>query len=142
MLFTLGLISLPFPTVAGLHLTIAHCLIVTLIGGILLWNGRMDRSFNCFLSCGFFGLFFLTHAVAGWVVDFVFGMDAYNPFIDQKYLHFLPDYFILGTSDHVFNLVLGVILLAGAYDWLFHYKKSKFIKVNQDAYGKVSPTIR
>lgn len=128
-LFFAGLISLPFPNVLGLNLTIGHCLIITIAGGILAWNGRNYKSKNCFYACLFFGLFFLSHGIAGSLVDLVAGPSATNPFGDGSLGGMLPDYFILERNDHILNFIIGLTLLGAAYAWWGHYRKAKFIKV-------------
>lgn len=121
-LFLTGLLSLPFSHFLGLNLTVGHCLIITFAGGFLAWNGRIHNARRCFYACLFFGLFFLTHGVAGSLVDFFIGVNAKNPFENGSLGGMLPDYFNLERNDHILNFILAGMLLGEAIDWWSHYR--------------------
>ena len=127
LLFVLGLAGLLYPAFMGLHLSVVHSLIITAAGITLFYNGYRSYSRGAYYACLGFGIFFALHAIAG----FVFGVPG-QPTVgfekfDNHVLTVIPNYSVLGTTDHILHAVLGAFLLLGAYDWNQHRRNKKTI---------------
>jgi hypothetical protein len=117
LLFVLGVAGSLYPTMAGLHLSRFHSIIFALAGITIFYNGYKDNERDSFIACLCFGLFFLFHAVVG----FMYGPAA-NPgmtarAMDPELLRIIPNFTELGIRDHVINGIVGVVLLGGAMNW-------------------------
>jgi hypothetical protein len=120
LLFVLGLCGILYPAFMGLHLSVLHSLVITAAGITLFYNGYKVNSHGAYYACLGFGIFFALHALAG----FIFGQAGVPNVGFQRFdnltLEIIPNYTVLGTTDHILNAILGVVLLIGAYDWRQH----------------------
>lgn len=123
VLFVLGLAGMLSPSFAGLHLSIPHSLIISATGAMLFYNGYTDNSWNAFLCCLGFGLFFGTYSILGFVLGEpgtpTVGYQGFDPFLVKV----IPRVQEFGRADHVLNGVIALILLGGAMDWARMHKE-------------------
>jgi len=119
LLFILGLSGLPFSHFMGLHLSVFHCLMITIAGVILFWNGYLGNHQGAFWSCFGFGTVF---GVRG-ILAFLYGQNSLG-LIEARATKAFGHLSELGIADIFLDAALGIILLIGAYDWRFNHKKS------------------
>lgn len=123
ILFILGLAGMLSSSFAGLHLSFPHSLIISITGALLFYNGQTDNSWNAFLCCLGFGLFFGTYSIVGFVLGEpgtpTIGYQRFDPYL----VKIIPRIQEFGRADHVLNGVIALILLGGAMDWARMYKE-------------------
>src|SRR4051794_7244356 len=110
----LGLVGFIRPALGGMHLSLAHNLIHVVSGTLSLYFGlarsvRVCRLFGFVFGGGYailglFGLLFGTPAPSA-----IAGTSA-----DPRLLIIIPASLELGSPDHVFHLVIGLVFLIGA----------------------------
>lgn len=117
MLFVLGLCGMLFSGFAGLHIGPLYAAIISISGGVLLYNGYKNNSYDAFVVCLVFTLFFGFHAIAGWLLGKPGIPDVGFSIPDKYWLVVIPGLHELGKSDHILNTILAIVLAGGAIDW-------------------------
>lgn len=125
-LFVLGLCGMLFSSFAGLHMSIIHSLVISAAGPILFYNGMNDHSWNSFICCLGFGLFFGVYSMLGFVLGKpgmpTVGHERWDPYL----LVIIPNFQEFGRNDHVLNGVISLILMGGALDWARRHNEKMF----------------
>lgn len=117
LLTILGLCGILFSGFAGFHLGPIYSTIIVFSGALLLYNGYNNNSRNAFFCCLGFTLFFGLHALAGWILGSPGTPNVGNEHYDPRWLQIIPKIHELGTTDHILNTVLSLVLLGGTIDW-------------------------
>lgn len=117
LLFVLGLCGMLFSNFAGLHIGPLYAAIISISGGILIYNGYQNNSHNAFVVCLVFTLFFGFHAIAGWLLGSPAIPNTDFPRPDKYWLVIIPGLHELGKIDHILNTILALVLAGGAIDW-------------------------
>lgn len=121
----LGLCGILSPGFAGLHMSALYGIIIAVSGIIIFYFSYVDDSRNAFRACLGFAIFFVGHAIAG----FVFGEPGVpslgHSSADAKLLVLVPGFQELGSVDHILNAILGFLLTGGAIDWWIKYSSDK-----------------
>lgn len=117
LLFVLGLCGMLFSGFAGLHIGAPYAATISIAGGILFYNGYKNNSYDAFVVCLIFTLFFGFHALAGWLLGRQGVPDVGNAIPDKHWLVIIPGMHELGTIDHILNTVIALVLAGGAIDW-------------------------
>ena len=100
-----GIIGFLFPTMLGMHLTLAHNIVHLVTGAVSLWIGLKGTVSAAKTFCIVFGAVYLLLGIAG----FVAGDGA------DRMLTLLPDQLMFGTMDHGVHVLLGAIYLIGGF---------------------------
>lgn len=122
VLFVLGLCGLLSPSFMGLHLSVLHSCIILAAGITLFYNGYRRNRRASFNTCLGFGVFFAALTVLGFVLGQPGQPQVGYEQPDMYLLRIIPGFQELGFLDHMLHAGLGIVLLAGAYDWYRSHK--------------------
>lgn len=116
LLLVVGVLGFLAPGLGGFHLSATHNLIHLVSGAIAVYYGT--RRVTLSAAKAFAGTFGAIYALLG-IAGFVFGdpgtpsMAGMGP--DENLLRLIPGSLELGTSDHTFHILLGVVFLIAAF---------------------------
>ena len=110
-----GVVGFVAPGVGGFHLSTAHNLIHLVSGAISLYFGLAGTLSGARLFCIVFGAVYGLLGVVGFLLGApgrpsMPGMEA-----DDRLFKVLPGTLELGTSDHMFHIVLGIVFLIAGF---------------------------
>ena len=110
----LGAVGFIRPGFEGMHLSLAHNLSYVVSGTVSLYFG-LARSVTV---CRLFGFVFGGGYTLLGLLGLLFGTPAQSAVegtsADARLLILIPTSLELGTSDHIFHLVIGLVFLIGA----------------------------
>ena len=127
LLLAAGLIGFVTPGLFAAHLNPVHNLIFLVSGVISLWFGLTSPDYTAKRFSKWFGGIYMLFGLAG----FAFGQRGLSltrptttglPEESFFLWKLVPGHFELGTTDHVFHILVGAVFLAGSYFTLRKYK--------------------
>lgn len=109
-----GIVGFVAPGVGGFHLSLAHNLIHLVSGALSLYFGLAGTLSSARLFCIVFGAVYGLLGVAGFLLGSPGTPSMPGMAADSRLFTVIPGTLELGTSDHAFHIVLGIVfLLAG-----------------------------
>lgn len=113
-LMILGFIGVLIPSLVGMHLSFIHNGIHIGTGALAVWSGNTHAK-RAVRFCIAFGAIYGFIGIAG----FILGVPGYpssgNMEADQNLFRIVPDFFELGTIDHIVHMLISAFLLYTAY---------------------------
>lgn len=113
-LIVVGLLGVLIPGLLGMHLSVIHNGIHIFSGALAVWSGTSNpiRAVRFTITFG---------AIYGFlgIMGFVLGEPGYpalgNMEADQNLIRLIPNFFELGTMDHIVHMLISAFLLYTAY---------------------------
>lgn len=110
-----GVVGFVAPGVGGFHLSAAHNLIHLVSGAISLYFGLAGTLSGARLFCIVFGAVYGLLGVAGFLLGSPGTPSMPGMVADDRLFKVIPGTLELGTSDHLFHIVLGIVFLAAGF---------------------------
>lgn len=110
-----GIVGFVAPGVGGFHLSTAHNLIHIISGAVSLYFGLAGTLSAARLFCIIFGVVYGLLGVAGFVLGKSDTPSMPGMAADDRLFKVLPGTLELGTSDHTFHILLGIIFLIAGF---------------------------
>lgn len=107
-----GIVGFVAPGVGGFHLSTAHNLIHLISGALSLYFGLAGTLSGARLFCIVFGAVYGLLGVAGFLLGAPGTPSMPGMAADSRLFKVLPGMLELGTSDHTFHILLGIVYLA------------------------------
>lgn len=110
-----GIVGFVAPGVGGFHLSTAHNLIHIISGAASLYFGLAGTLSGARLFCIVFGIVYGLLGVAGFLLGAPGTPAMPGMAADARLFKVIPGTLELGTSDHLFHIVLALIFLIGGF---------------------------
>ncbi|MCA1555382.1 MAG: DUF4383 domain-containing protein [Acidobacteria bacterium] len=110
-----GVVGFVAPGVGGFHLSAAHNLIHLVSGALSLYFGLAGTLSGARLFCIVFGAVYGLLGVAGFLLGAPGSPSMPGMAADDHLFKVLPGTLELGTSDHLFHIVLGIVYLTAGF---------------------------
>ena len=110
-----GVVGFVAPGVGGFHLSTAHNLIHLVSGALSLYFGLAGTLSAARLFCIVFGAVYGLLGVAGFLLGSPGTPGMPGMVADSRLFKVLPGTLELGTSDHLFHIVLSIVFLAAGF---------------------------
>ncbi|HYP02254.1 MAG TPA: DUF4383 domain-containing protein [Pyrinomonadaceae bacterium] len=118
-----GIVGFVAPGVGGFHLSTAHNLIHIVSGALALYFGLAGTLSAARLFCIVFGVVYGLLGIAGFLLGAPGTPSMPGMAADGRLFKVLPGMLELGTSDHTFHILLGIVfLVAGLMTKADHYR--------------------
>ncbi|HEY0097984.1 MAG TPA: DUF4383 domain-containing protein [Pyrinomonadaceae bacterium] len=110
-----GIMGFVAPGVGGFHLSTAHNLVHIISGALALYFGLAGTLSGARLFCIIFGVVYGLLGVVGFLLGAPGTPSMPGMAADSRLFKVLPGTLELGTSDHVFHILLGLIFLIAGF---------------------------
>ncbi len=107
-----GVVGFVAPGLGGFHLSLAHNLVHIVSGALALYFGLAGTLANARLFSIIFGVVYGLLGVAGFAAGSPAAPSMAGMAADNHLLKVLPGALELGTSDHTFHILLGIVFIA------------------------------
>jgi len=107
-----GIVGFVAPGVGGFHLSTAHNLIHIVSGALALYFGLAGTLSAARLFCIVFGVVYGLLGIAGFLLGEPGTPSMPGMVADNHLFKVLPGMLELGTSDHIFHILLGIVFIA------------------------------
>ena len=106
-----GIVGFVAPGVGGFHLSTAHNLIHIVSGALALYFGLAGTLSAARLFCIVFGVVYGLLGIAGFLLGAPGTPSMPGMAADGRLFKVLPGMLELGTSDHTFHILLGIVFI-------------------------------
>ncbi|HLL70512.1 MAG TPA: DUF4383 domain-containing protein [Pyrinomonadaceae bacterium] len=106
-----GIVGFVAPGVGGFHLSTAHNLIHIVSGALALYFGLAGTLSAARLFCIVFGVVYGLLGIAGFLLGAPGTPSMPGMAADSRLFKVLPGMLELGTSDHTFHILLGIVFI-------------------------------